>query len=52
MAPGRNNAQDSDAASGVGTETKWRTAGGNNRGLATAAAARRARKVVGVVGPP
>src|SRR3981189_3005470 len=44
--------RDPDAASGVGAETEWRTAGGNNRGLATAAAARRARKVVGVIGPP
>src|ERR1700716_3062358 len=47
--PGRGN---TNAASGVGAETEWRTAGGNNRGLATAAAARRARKVVRVIGPP
>ena len=44
--------RDADAATGVGAEAERRTAGGDNRGLATAAAARRARKVVGIIGPP
>src|SRR6266480_5268140 len=44
--------RDSDTAAGIGAEAERRTAGGNDRGLTAAAAARRARKIIGIIGPP
>src|SRR6476660_6977014 len=41
-----------DAASGIGAKAERRTAGGNDRGLATAAAARRTREIIGIIRPP
>ena len=40
-----------DTASSIGAEAERRTACGNDRGLATGAAARRAREIVRIIGP-